>query len=341
MCEGDAAVNPRWCIRDWFPGRLQRESIWTSEPVKATLLRSIKQCSENRKVADDLAQKRYLSSPDLRKYKKYQAHTRQAVAFYEAAEGAHYRVSPLLYYYSFSNFAEALIALAGREETHNHGITWSQSTNDLWKSTISLDKPARFQAFYRLVTGLFERDRVALDAARADPLPVVECPESGQFRLKDLCAYVSDINHEFENSSDQPSSRFTTCKLSILKTKDGQGYEGRMAVPLCGPNCKYDPVIDPQIWYILTDAGFLREPSPNEDQLLQIFGFASQRAEMYTFWKTPEPLKDINQVVNNISQQLRKNITLIPFEGQPVFSIDLNYPLSNNKPVRMNELLAI
>ena len=93
-----------------FPAPLRRQIILSSTLINRELISSFQMYSEVQDLGKDLL--KCYTHQDLRNsFVRFQSYIRQAINFYQAAEALHYRASPLLYYYSFMNFAKAITFL--------------------------------------------------------------------------------------------------------------------------------------------------------------------------------------------------------------------------------------
>jgi hypothetical protein len=100
-----------------------------------------------------------------------------------------------------------------------------------------------------------------------------------------------------------------------------------MAVTLCGPDCTPSPTEDEQIVAILKGGRFLRAENFDEECVMRIFGFTLERSKQYSFWRTRQGLSDVEAVVNEVASGLGEHLALLPFPGESVFRIDLDYRL--------------
>jgi YaaC-like Protein len=355
-------VSPVWRLRSRFPAGLARAAVETSDPLTATLIRSIRRYSEHQRAASDLFEQANngISSSGF-KFAKYQSYTRQAIGFYDVADRSDPRVSPLLYYYSFLNFVHALAILRNGDSPkefsklkskaigRHHGLRREVSDfPSIWESTISLTGFGAAHMFHAIVASSLKNGLRGGKEIFSKPT----LPTSGKFKLRELCQYISDINHELELVLKSPS-RYASCKISILKSGGDDGYYGYLAVTHCGPNCTQLDELDNRVYKILECSKLRKLEFPTENDLMNIFGFTKYRSEQYTFWQTGKR-SSIEAVTECIATGLASHFVMIPVEGESIFYIELDCPIHNIKTdcpidkefgpfghVRMSEIIAI
>ena len=166
-------------IREIHPPPFFKQILTSSTFVEEELIQSLKMYSEIKQTGHELL-KRYGNNSADADFYRLQALLRQSISFYEAADKMHYRVSPLIFYYSFMNAAKAAIFV--HDKTANldriqHGLSASQYSNRLNSNKIKLRQGGVFPLLFKVVTGS-------------------NSPHDTELRLADLFGYITDVRYE-------------------------------------------------------------------------------------------------------------------------------------------------
>lgn len=166
---------------------VQRIELGTSSTAEEEIFASLNFISDIREIGIDFIRR---SSNETNKdathtLQLFQAFVRQAQAFFQSAEKLHYRASPLFFYYSFLNFAKALVCLKRPEifsaKVH-HGISHEYNPNQAFADqVIKISESGVFPLFYEMVAG-------------------AKLPKDFRASVPDLLGYMSDIEFEYERA---------------------------------------------------------------------------------------------------------------------------------------------
>ena len=304
-----------------FPGPLSKYVLTTNDTVQRELLNSFQLYAEVKDVAHALLNTYSHPSPAT-SYPRFQAYVRQAISFHDAAEKLHYRASPLLYYYSFMNFAKAIIFARDHTFTTGHiirGIQPPHNTGMLRQHFVTVRVPGVFSHLYKYAV----RQSIYSGA---------------KFSVMKLLGYVSDVGQEYQEFK-YGSPLSVGCKYAVVQYNDFQGCRGLLAVNTPTPT---------QRRYVekLLSKGFT-EVSVIPGTTREVFELTAEDAQVFTFWETkkvygmPNPMRSmpVAEIVNESYRTWNGYFSLNPYDEPFLFR--LNKKIQTPKQVPMNEMIAI
>ena len=169
----------RWYSRR-FPPPLVKNVLATSNSIKTELLSAFQLYSEVRDLGYQILRLRSHANLNA-SFFRLQSYIRHGVSFYNTAETLHYRASPLLYYYSFLNFAKAAIFVRDPSFTSghiNHGLNPSNSTGMLRNHSVQVRTGVFTHLYYHSIG-----QKISTGA---------------RFTIVALLGYVSDVAFEYK-----------------------------------------------------------------------------------------------------------------------------------------------
>src|SRR5215469_15764111 len=169
----------RW-YGESFPPPFSKNDLRGNDSIRNELFSSIELYSEVKALGREILKRN--GHQDLRaSFLRLQAYIRQARTFYEAAEALHYRASPLLYYYSFMNFAKAYLHLRDtkfKDTNLHHGIRLGNASGSIRGHRVVAMTKGVFPLFYERVS------TISIGPPR-------------QLSIAALLGYVSDVAFEY------------------------------------------------------------------------------------------------------------------------------------------------
>lgn len=291
--------------------------MWTSDTVKNELFASFQLYSEVKAYGKELLKINGHSSP-AKTYLQFQAYVRQAKVFYEAADNLHHRASPLLYYYSFMNFAKAYSVLRDPSFLDNgltHGLSYAFDSGPIRKQSISIKQHGVFPQFYKHVVG----DTVA---------------NGDKLNIAMVLSYVTDVALEF-----------ATLKLGIQRW-----IPGRMAIAYNNTH-SYAALM---FWSQIAGSNFQRlkkdflsdfdEVSLSNRDAGKLFELGPEMVGACTFFESKKLYPNLgfvpmDKITRETITSLGKSFAQFPFDDEEQFHVKL--PIKMPAMRTFHEILAI
>jgi len=158
---------------------------YTTRPFTEEYIASLEYLSEIEKVGLSFIKKIGLRNEAYtikETFRLFQSFIRQGKKFYVAAETLDYHSSPLLYYYSFLNFAKAYLALQNSASVKGkvfHGLKDKKDDNNNFDDQCCLVNNGIFKLLYKEITG----DKITNNTS---------------LNIKTLFGYIPDIYLEYQ-----------------------------------------------------------------------------------------------------------------------------------------------
>lgn len=308
----------RWISKD-FPEPFAVHGLQTSDTILAELLSSFQLYSEVKALGYEIL--RQNNHPNLKvSHSRFQSYIRQGIAFNQAASNLHFRASPLLYYYSFMNFAKSVIFLRDPAFTAghiHHGLTPSQAVGGIKRHFVTA-RHGVFSQLYRQIIGQ-------------------AIPNNTRLNVVTLLGYVSDVAL---NSVTWVwgSPRAIRAQFAVAQSAAEQGFRGIIAAASYPVQSVQD-----QLRRILRNHFDQITLSPSS---ARIFNLSAEEARPYVFWETKSLFPvlqgggfDMRGLLNAVHQGLAGYLCREPFAGPFLFSI--NFKMRTPAEIAMNECLAI
>ena len=314
-----AAINTRSVGRymaEQFPEPLNRNILSTSDSIKGEIVRSIKQFSDV-----DSAGKSILSGHGHKGMSKalpiFQSYLRQGLTFYEAADKLHQRASPLLYYYSFMNFAKAICFSRNPSFTSgriHHGVSMESSGASVKKIFVKTVKSGVFPEFYKEIFGRH--------------------PEINQkIPLSKLFPYSSDLQWECVQLGYGRLSSIG-CRYAIVCNIGEADFRGVIVV-------HGTPQVHPDIFKVISRK-YVRF-QPDQDYIRSVFNLTNAGSQGVSFWETKATYTDrpgmVLKVMSDLKSDFSGQFSCYPFDDPSLFQISKE--LVSPKRMPINEMNSI
>jgi YaaC-like Protein len=302
-------------IQKNFPAPFFKAELACAAPVKSEIIGSLEMYSEVKAFGKDLL-KAHGHQNLSEAFLQFQAYTRQARTFFEAAEALHHRASPLNYYYAFMNFAKASILLRTPgviDRNLKHGLHHTAKTRSIRTQYLRVLPNGVFPLFYKEVTG-------------------IQIPQTVKCRIVDLLGYVMDVAYEYRVLKyGQP--QYHMCRLAIAI--DGHqktifpivAVHAPPTIDLSKTNLRLEKVFDA----VTLDNRMIRD----------LFELRAEDRAVYRFYegKRHYPETDLRKVPSEIASQLSSIISYNPINDPVVFIV--NRRIRSPRLLPMQEMLAI
>lgn len=316
---------PQRSVFQWLSNQLPppfaRNVLSSTAPLKLELLSALHMYSEIEERGKALLKTR--GHRDVRvSFNRFRSYMRQATTFWQAADQLPYRASPLLYYYSFMNFAKAAIFVRDPAFTFghiHHGLSPGLGKGGLRTSTVTMVVPGVFSHLYSHVTG-------------------TPAPQRSKLSVPTLLGYVSDIRAEYQVFR-LGNIRSLACRYAVACYLDSQdAFRGLIAVPRAGD------LVDKRFAKVL-NRGFT-EVTLDQNSARLVFNISGEISRAFSIWEAKKgyprrtdggaPALD---VVRDTVEHLGNHISHIPFDEPGRFELAIK--MGPRRTIAMNEMLAI
>ena len=253
-----------------------------------------------------------------------QSYIKQAVTFYEAAEALHYRASPLIYYYSFMNFAKAYICLQDatfEDKGLKHGLMAGQEIGALRRHNLTVKSNGVFPLFLKQLTN-------------------AAIPNGTKLRITDLLGYVFEVGFEYQALKFGEPRAFPV-KYFICIGPDPKKAYALLGVAHFGSKHfrntslmlakDYEPVT--------LDANTFRSLVNELAELLSGYKFFELKKRYNLTIRNALDVADQRTIVNDTVSNLSKCISYDPYPNRNSFK--LNTYIMTSKRLYFNDVLAI
>jgi hypothetical protein len=302
-----------------FPGQFWKQQLPTTNRISSELLASIQLYSDIKEIGKNMLASN--GHKDLGKsFLTLQSYIRQAVTFYEAAEVLHYRASPLIYYYSFMNFAKAYICLRDPMFVDiglTHGLMAGREIGALKRHNLTVKANGVFPLFLKKLTN-------------------AAIPSGTKLRITDLLGYVHEVGFEYQTLKfGEPRAfpvRYFICigpdgKAHVLLgiAHFGSKYFGNASLIL---EKDYEPVtLDTHTFCLIFN---------ESAELLPGYKFFESKKR---YNPLPSGALDRQTIIDDTVGNLSKCISYDPYPNKNIFKI--NTYVVTQKRLYFNDVLAI